>query len=321
MWKVIVLLLSCIHAKNTTNEVDLWIADPDGPEHIRFTWNLTSNVFQQKSIPLETNDYFEVSRHYMCSYMLKNVIYLIGGADESANKTEWDLFRRRNFKLQNHKIEQLPNLPFHMTSGQCVNYSGDSAIACNGGDDDEGLSRECYVTSNGVKYSPVGNLLGDHFRGSLTGYNSSALMIGGINSTQGTIEFLHKNKWTIVASDKRLSNLWDATPITLNGSIYLFGGFKCEKYTKEDPCTTNPSYNWGVLMIDAKTLKIKLHPQKLQTERWFARSILAGKLHHIVSVHFNLAFQTIKSYTSAATAMTTISRLSVGNRETTATLQ
>ena len=98
MWKLTFLILSCVHAQNNTNEVDLWIADPDGPEHIRFTWNLTSNVFQQKSIPLETNDYFEVSRHYMCSYMLNNVIYLIGGADESANKTEWDLFRRRNFK-------------------------------------------------------------------------------------------------------------------------------------------------------------------------------------------------------------------------------
>ena len=185
---LIFVLLSCIHAKNDTNKVDLWIADPDGPEHIRFTWNLTSNVFHQKSIKLKTNDYFEVSRHYMCSYMLKNVIYLIGGGgDGGGNKTEKDLFRRRNFKLQNHKIEQLPNLPFHMTSGQCVNFNNDEgAIACNGGDDDDGgLSRECYVTANGIKYEKVGNLLGDHFRGGLIGHNSSsALMIGGLNSTQ-----------------------------------------------------------------------------------------------------------------------------------------
>ena len=93
-----------------------------------------------------------------------------------------------------------------------------------------------------------------------------------------------------MAKDKRLSNLWDATPIALNGTIYLFGGFKCEKYSKEDPCTTNPSFNWNVLKIDAKTFEIKLHPQKLQTERWFARSILAGELHHIVSASFRFFF-------------------------------
>ena len=273
MWSLLFLLVG-INAKNLTDQVDLWIADPDGPEHIRFTWNLTTNVFNQTSIDLKTPDYFEESRHFMCTYMLNNVIYLIGGSTETNNKTEWDLFRRRNFKLENHAVTQLPFLPFHMTSGQAVNFDGKHAIACNGGDDDEGFSRECFVTQNGINFTQTGNLTGDHFRGSLIGYNSSALMIGGINSTDGTIEYLSKNRWTVIAKDKRLSNLWDASPITYNNTIYLFGGFKCEKYTKEEPCTTNPSYNWGVLMIDTKTLKISLHPQKILTERWFAKSII-----------------------------------------------
>lgn len=145
------------------------------------------------------------------------------------------------------------------------------------------------------KYVPAGVTVGDHFRGSLFGYNSTVMIAGGINSTDGTVEILRNNKWSVIASDKRLrivfknrtvwdlkvpetkdSNLWDATPITWNNITYFFGGFKCEVYTKEDPCNTNPSYNWRVLMMDNRTLKFSWHPQKLKTERWFARSILAG---------------------------------------------
>ena len=118
MWNTLILFFFVgVYTKNLTDQVDLWIADPDGPEHIRFTWNLTTNVFNQTSIDLKTPDYFEESRHFMCTYMLNNVIYLVGGSTETNNKTEWDLFRRRNFKLENHAVTQLPFLPFHMTSG------------------------------------------------------------------------------------------------------------------------------------------------------------------------------------------------------------
>ena len=151
------------------------------------------------------------------------------------------------------------------------------------------------VVKTHKKYVPAGVTVGDHFRGSLFGYNSTVMIAGGINSTDGTVEILRNNKWSVIASDKRLrivfkdrtvldlkvpetkdSNLWDATPITWNNITYFFGGFKCEVYTKEDPCNTNPSYNWRVLMMDNRTLKFSWHPQKLKTERWFARSILAG---------------------------------------------
>ena len=54
------------------------------------------------------------------------------------------------------------------------------------------------------KYSPAGVTVGDHFRGSLFGFNSTVVIAGGINSTDGTVEILRDNKWSIIASDKRL---------------------------------------------------------------------------------------------------------------------
>ena len=89
-----------------------------------------------------------------------------------------------------YKLEKLPNLPIRFEQGSCYAYSPSDAMICSSKyyEGTSNAGRECYHTTDGKTYKPVGYLESNHRQGKmvrvpLSASEDSVMMIGGENSS------------------------------------------------------------------------------------------------------------------------------------------
>lgn len=117
------------------------------------------------------------NRQYMCSFELKNEMYIIGGRGTTEDY--------RNFKVKQNEVEKLTDLPFAFRNGACTTVSDNTgALACASLDD----PYACWKF-DGSNWAKVGGPKNDHQTGSMAPYNGGAIIIAGYKDRTGSTEF------------------------------------------------------------------------------------------------------------------------------------
>lgn len=246
--------------------------DASNPQQVRFSWPVVSKGGELGKhavrdavikIPASMNE----ERRGMCHFTLNGEMYIVGGGntDHPSNIP----FRKRNYRVDKTEVVQLPDIPFEMQSGRCINYDGESVMftaAWNKGYD-------TYIWK-GVQgeYEQVGRPTYDHYVGDVVVFNdengeSGVMIIAGEFEYYGTTEFYNPRtkSWTYKNRVKEHEWLYGFTTININGVAYMFGGKEFSKEFRRD------------IWMMAEPFKWEMHPQKLVEDRLYHRTIQTGR--------------------------------------------
>jgi len=208
-------------------DLDKCITDCDGPgihiltfdprqdKQYRIDWYYTSDDNREVSSQVVMNPSIS-DRTYMCSFQLKNEMYMIGGRGTSADY--------RNYKVKETELEKLSDLPFSFRDGACAAISDHSALACSPLDNPYG----CWKF-DGSKWDIVGGTQNDHTTATMAAYQNGAVIIAGYKDRTGSTEFWDSNQpmnsqWSVKTTVKDFEQFDQFSAVEFNSNVYIFGG-------------------------------------------------------------------------------------------------
>ena len=86
-----------------------WTGTSPQSDQVRFSWYLQSSILQEESHPwfMDTLESYDQDRNYMCSFRLKNRMWLIGGPATHINSSP-----QRQFEVFIDHMEEKHTMPF-----------------------------------------------------------------------------------------------------------------------------------------------------------------------------------------------------------------
>ena len=222
-----------------SNDIHLLIFNPlrDNPNPL--APQVKVSLFFESTVPhesynevtLQTPPSYDQSRKYMCSFSLKDRMYLVGGME---NKDEaWDQ-RFASYRVHDKWIEELTDLPFPFEDGRCLtlqnplnNYDAYTLMCAPEQLKDLGSERtDCWIF-DGVWYRKTENGTNDdHMMGEMAHFNHSAVIIGGYYNYDGSTEIYHPSTetWEIRNTYREFKTIHYFSAVGLYNSVYVFGG-------------------------------------------------------------------------------------------------
>ena len=92
-----------------------WTGVSPQSKQLRFSWYLASTVLQEESHPwqMDTLESYDQDRTYMCSFKLKDEMWIIGGATSPFSTSQ----PQRQFRVYVDHMEEMHTLPFKFEHG------------------------------------------------------------------------------------------------------------------------------------------------------------------------------------------------------------